>query len=464
MSSRSSRRAAPQVEDVDDIWKLAGSIETDASSGSAEKPPPTAPQGSETFTLFVGQKQAGKSSLITAFHNPSKDEAPKPTVALEYLFARRSSAPNQPKDVAHIWELGGGARLSALVSVPWTPRTIGRAVAVVVVDLTQPHNLVAALGLWLDILRQRVDECVAGLRAEDPAAAERLMNSALGRFGPEHPDLRLVKPLAVPCVVLANKLDKFKDRDSTERRTVYQALRFFCHAAGATLLTVGVTKSSERDKASQAALRQVLTMHLFNTGASPSTAKPGDTSAMASTGSSKAGRPLRKETSPDKPLLVPAGSDSFEEMLKTLPKGADRSDFLSSRGLHDDAANAWGRILDQYFGPASPAEEDSLLGSSDSGNALLEVETLGNAGKDGAGGDERAANLFAEPAVDEARAQRDTILAQYRKDAERKLRAAGSSSKSPSSYSSSSKPGARGSGAKGSSSSKAAPRTAAEAK
>ena len=27
-------------------------------------------------------------------------------MALEYLFARRSAAPNQPKDVAHIWELG----------------------------------------------------------------------------------------------------------------------------------------------------------------------------------------------------------------------------------------------------------------------------------------------------------------------------------------------------------------------
>jgi dynein light intermediate chain 2 len=35
-----------------------------------------------------------------------KDDKPKPTVALEYMFARRTGSANGAKDVAHIWELG----------------------------------------------------------------------------------------------------------------------------------------------------------------------------------------------------------------------------------------------------------------------------------------------------------------------------------------------------------------------
>ena len=71
---------------ADDLWRTASSIVESGEMGGAR----------ETFTLFVGQKQSGKSTLITAFHNPTKEEGPKPTVALEYLYARRSApVPNQ---------------------------------------------------------------------------------------------------------------------------------------------------------------------------------------------------------------------------------------------------------------------------------------------------------------------------------------------------------------------------------
>jgi len=70
--SRSSRSVA--VPEVDDLWKLATTQREETEAIRPNK------VGNETFTLFVGQKQAGKSSLITAFHNPAKDDAPKPTV------------------------------------------------------------------------------------------------------------------------------------------------------------------------------------------------------------------------------------------------------------------------------------------------------------------------------------------------------------------------------------------------
>lgn len=50
-----------------------------------------------SFALCVGMPSAGKSTLLNAYLNPSNDSVPKPTVALEYMFARRASAANVPK-------------------------------------------------------------------------------------------------------------------------------------------------------------------------------------------------------------------------------------------------------------------------------------------------------------------------------------------------------------------------------
>ena len=65
------------------------------------------------------------------------DDKPKPTVALEYTFGRRSNTTSNVKDIAHIWELGGGVRLRELINVPITPQRTPNAVVVVVVDLSK---------------------------------------------------------------------------------------------------------------------------------------------------------------------------------------------------------------------------------------------------------------------------------------------------------------------------------------
>lgn len=50
-----------------------------------------------SFALCVGMPAAGKSTLLNAYLNPNNDSVPKPTVALEYMFARRARAANMPK-------------------------------------------------------------------------------------------------------------------------------------------------------------------------------------------------------------------------------------------------------------------------------------------------------------------------------------------------------------------------------
>lgn len=383
----SSRRRGSNAPDplagVEDIWSK---VQTTASSGTAADPAsaaetkdgeaaaaPSAPTSHaehlETYTLFVGQRQAGKSSLITAFHNPSKDDTPKPTVALEYLFARRSSAPNQPKDVAHIWELGGGARLRNLVSVPITPQNIAHNVAAIVVDLSKPENLVSDLCEWIGIVRARVDECVASLRQTNLATANALSESASLRIPADHADARIVDPLAIPLLIIANKYDIYKDMESVQKKTICQALRFIAHSNGATLLTVGA-----RDKASQNNLRMQLTQLLFRTSSSKKV----------------------ELTNHDKPMVVPAGSDSYENIFKSLPKGTDTTDFIGARSVNSEANVTWERVMEDMFGPKRPTDEAD-------------------------GEEKKEDDAFVEPAVDEMRAQRDAALAQYKKEAERKL-------------------------------------------
>lgn len=50
-----------------------------------------------SFALCVGMPGAGKSTLLNAYLNPNNDSVPKPTVALEYMFARRARGANMPK-------------------------------------------------------------------------------------------------------------------------------------------------------------------------------------------------------------------------------------------------------------------------------------------------------------------------------------------------------------------------------
>lgn len=50
-----------------------------------------------SYALCVGMPGSGKSSLLNTYLNPNNDTISKPTVAFEYMFARRTSAANAPK-------------------------------------------------------------------------------------------------------------------------------------------------------------------------------------------------------------------------------------------------------------------------------------------------------------------------------------------------------------------------------
>lgn len=74
-----------------------GKADTDGIGADREGGITPAVSACTSYALCVGMPGAGKSSLLNAYLNPNNDDIPKPTVALEYMFARRASVANSPK-------------------------------------------------------------------------------------------------------------------------------------------------------------------------------------------------------------------------------------------------------------------------------------------------------------------------------------------------------------------------------
>ncbi|CAM9489933.1 unnamed protein product, partial [Phaeothamnion confervicola] len=369
-----------------------------APTAGTAGPPPAACQ---SYALVVGMPGSGKSTLLNVYLNPNKDETPKPTVALDYMFARRTASVNAPKDVAHIWELGGGGgsgggfHVAELVRVPITAANFHSALYVIVVDLSRPADVVPALLHWTDQVKFCVKTCVRELAKADPTFPERLKAQTFAKFGHDHPDRAAVKPCPVRLVVVASKYDVFKGADSALRRVVGQALRFIAHVNGASLVFC-----SAREKLLRDAFRLVMNKYLFRVGG----AKRGS------------------ETNPDKPLAVSAGTDTFEAILKSLPPGTSRADFLAANDTVAEGAMAkWREAIAEYCGPPSEYAASGGGGSISGGGAVPGSIESKEEGADGGGG-AAGGNEHPEAAVDELRAHKDEALQRYRREAERRTR------------------------------------------
>ena len=69
-----------------DIWELAIAQQNEKRQSSSSK---LSEQHKETTLLFVGNRNVGKTTLIHRFLE--RQETPKPTLALEYTFGRKTN-------------------------------------------------------------------------------------------------------------------------------------------------------------------------------------------------------------------------------------------------------------------------------------------------------------------------------------------------------------------------------------
>jgi len=179
--------------------------------------------GGDSELLFVGAKGAGKSTLIHSFL--LKEDPQKPTTALEYRFARRSTGTNNASTVCNIWELGGGTQLSELIKVVLLPDRMHACVVAITLDLGAPGEALPTLQFWLEHVRKHVEQCMLQLRAT-PAGVERANAIARASTEPwlEHQDRELVNPMAVRLVVLAHKWDEFEEQCAAAAQSLCGAI------------------------------------------------------------------------------------------------------------------------------------------------------------------------------------------------------------------------------------------------
>ena len=199
MSYSSRQPLASSKEDrVVDIWAR---INNDLSTSTT----PDLTSNTDTYNLVCGSIGAGKSSLIQSFLG--KEDTVKPTVALEYLFARRPRAgsTNNAKDISHIWELGGASgsagesNVNELLAIPLR-QAIEKAVAVIVVDMGKPENAITQVTAWLKAIKSVIVAEHVKLKSSDPQRAGSMQDVAEKQVSTRGQRIRGQRVLRATCI------------------------------------------------------------------------------------------------------------------------------------------------------------------------------------------------------------------------------------------------------------------------
>lgn len=316
----------------------------------------------ESSIFFLGSKNSGKTSIILRFLD--RDEAPKPTTALDYTFGRRAkTGHNIGKDIGHIWELGGGTFLSKLIEIPITSVTIRNMAIAIVLDLSLPNELLYTVETLLSQVKSKVNKALEDLDKKHPGSVQQLKKQAWKRFGEEHPDKSSIDPFPIPLAIIGGKYDIYQDFDPEKRKMISRTLRFIAHSNGAHLQFFSTKAEGLTNRT-----RGLVGSLLFHT-------------------------PLNKVVSVDhnKPIIVPSGQDSFQQ-IGSPPVASQDMGKMHSR----DPFELWKAAFSTFF----PPEKSQGRRSSE---------------------DPSKDPQFTEPAIDAMRKQKDEELERYRKLAMRKV-------------------------------------------
>ncbi|KAG8231893.1 hypothetical protein J437_LFUL011726, partial [Ladona fulva] len=252
----------------------------------------TAAQSGDRALLILGSKGAGKSTLINSLQG--KNELPKPTLALEYSFLRRSGKSLVYKDVCNIWELGGGLLFSDIASVPIKySGSLNKIAVILMLDLSNPQQLWITLEHYLMKLIKILSEY-----ADKHGLSEEVTKNSWERLSGmhHHQDKSFIEPFPIPLLIIGGKYDVFKQFDIEDKKLICQTLRNISHSYGATLVFY-----SSKDQVLLKRGKDLLTQYAFYTSISN----------------------VNKNIVQDflKPLFIPAGADSFQQ-IGVSPSGS----------------------------------------------------------------------------------------------------------------------------------------------
>ncbi|KAJ3212698.1 Cytoplasmic dynein 2 light intermediate chain 1 [Clydaea vesicula] len=285
-----------------DIWSLI----KEKNAIKEKKPTEDREVAIESYVLFVGDKNSGKSELIVRFLDREEKKVDA-TVALQYTFCRRTRGVNSIKDVAHLWELAGGIFLSELINVPITEFNLQSLTYVIVLDLSEPQDILTNLENYLDKFWNRVNSIFKNLEQRGSKRPKNLKNLSWKKFGSEHPDKDYLTPSPLPIIIVGNKFDVFRNFEP-----------YVAHKNGASLIY-----TAHRDENSIMKFRNLLNHLTFKTK-----------------------QPSGFVVDTNKPLFIQAGSDAFSAIGYPPSMSANRE----SINIHNFVPyQTWKTDFEKYF-------------------------------------------------------------------------------------------------------------------
>ncbi|XP_028278955.1 cytoplasmic dynein 2 light intermediate chain 1 isoform X2 [Parambassis ranga] len=357
LASLSISTVMPKISS-DTLWEQAAAEVHSLDRGGKEE------DGGETVTertvFLIGSKAGGKTSILLRCLD--RDEPSKPTLALEYTFGRRARGHNTPKDIAHIWELGGGTSLSDLVQIPITPASIKSLSVILILDLSKPNALWGTLEKLLQAAQARLEKVFSQAqqaeRAKPGAKHQTAPHSAASILPKDYPDRELISPFPVPLLIIGSKYDIFQELDSDKRKVVSKTLRFIAHYYAASLIFTSIKSESLMSKTKSFFSHLAFGLDRGKTVSCEST----------------------------KPLIIPAGSDSFSQI------GSPPSTDVDITSLHaKNPKDLWKKVYERIFPPETTGEQRELK-------------------------DPAKDQQYSEPQIDAMRAQKNQ-LEQYKRNA-----------------------------------------------
>ncbi|XP_050525012.1 cytoplasmic dynein 2 light intermediate chain 1 isoform X2 [Daktulosphaira vitifoliae] len=201
----------------------------------------------ERTLLVLGNKNAGKTTLIHRFFD--KSEKPKPTKGLEYTFARRSGK-SLTKDICHVWELGGDLVFKTLISAIVGKNQHHNLSVVLVLDLSRPE------ALWnvMEILLKEVKTLIY-CSNED----EKLNNV----HDKNLEDKQNNTSFPIPLIIVGSKYDVYQNLEPAKKRIICQSMRYVAHTNRASLLFYSTNDATLVKKA-----KEVMSHYGFGTSLS----------------------------------------------------------------------------------------------------------------------------------------------------------------------------------------------------
>lgn len=162
-----------------------------------------------------------------------RNEPVRPTLALEYSYARRtnSSGQSNQKLIGNLWELGSLANSSQLIDVPIKSHGLRCLSVVIMLNLSSPGELSTDLESALQSLKQSISNNYSD--GEIRQFKDQAIELGSGR---DHPDINTLEVMPCSMTIIGGMYDKFENLDPEVKKHVVRFLRSVSHTLGAALV------------------------------------------------------------------------------------------------------------------------------------------------------------------------------------------------------------------------------------